>query len=110
MMRNKERVRTWKLVFHKSEAIEHHYPKFWEDVQTAASDITMKGKGWQRGEGYKGEHKGQNQYKGGYKGQDKGGYKGKNQFQKMVRVRGSSTPTISTPRTHSIFRTHRTLS
>ena len=88
IMRDKERARTWKIVFHRSEVTEHRYPKFWEDVQTAASEITMKGKGWQREEGYKGGYKGQNQYKGGYKGQDKGGYKGKNQFQKYGKGKG----------------------
>ena len=92
MVRDKERVGTWKMVFHKSEAIEHHYPKFWEDVQTAASEITMKGKGWQREEGYKGGYKGQNQYKGGYKEQDKGGHKGKNQFQKDGKGKGKQYP------------------
>ena len=62
------------MIFHKSETIEQHHPKFWEDVQSAATMISTKGKGWQREEGYKG----QNQDKGGYKGQDSGGYKGKN--------------------------------
>ena len=60
------------MVFHKSEAIEHHYPKFWEDVQTAANEI----KGGYKGK-CKGGYKGKNQYKGEYKGKDKGGYKGK---------------------------------
>ena len=45
MMRDKGRVRTWKIVFHNSGVIEHHYPKSWGDVQIAASEITMKGKG-----------------------------------------------------------------
>ena len=92
MVRDKVRVRTWRMVFHKSEAIEHHYPKFWEDVQIAASEITMKGKGWQREGGFKGGCKGQNQYKGGYKGQDKGGYQGKNQAQKVGKCKGKQYP------------------
>ena len=78
MMRDKERVRTWKMIFHRTDAIEQHYPKFWEDVQAVADQISRKGKGWQREEGHKGGYKGQDKGKGGYKGkdQDKGGYKG----------------------------------
>ena len=53
------------------------FPKFWEDCQNAARVITEKGKGAKGKEGYKG----QQQYKGGYKGKEKGkddsGYKGK---------------------------------
>ena len=83
MMRDKERVRIWKMIFHKTDAIEQHYPKFWEDVQAVADHTNRKGKGWQREEGHKGGYKGQDKGKGGYKGKDqdkgghKGGYKGK---------------------------------
>ena len=48
MMRDRERVRTWKLVFHKTDDIEQHHPKFWLDVQSVADQISRKGKGWQR--------------------------------------------------------------
>ena len=77
-MRDKERVRTWKLVFHKAEEIAERHPKFWLDVQSVAEQGTRKGKGWQRDEGYKGGYKGENKGKEGYKGKDweKGGYKG----------------------------------
>ena len=108
MMRDKERASTWKMIFRKHETIEHHRPKFWEDVQSAASEITTKGKGWQREEEYKGGHKGQNQYKGGYKGQDKGGYKGKNQFRQDGNGKGKQYPHYSTLRTPSSPRPHRT--
>ena len=40
MMTDTERVRTWKLVFHKKDEIEQHRPKFWEDVQSVADQIT----------------------------------------------------------------------
>ena len=78
MMRDKERVRTWEMISHKADATARHYPRFWEDVQAVADQISRKGKGWQREEGYKGGYKGQDQGKGGYKGKDqgKGGYKG----------------------------------
>ena len=68
------------MIFHKSEVIEQHYPKCWEDVQTVADEISRKGKGWQREDEYKGEYKGQDHNKGGYKAKDSGGYKGKNQY------------------------------
>ena len=70
-------MRTWRLIFHKTDEIEQHRPKFWLDVQAVADQISRKGKGWQREEGYKGGYKGQDKGKGGYKGkdQDKGGYK-----------------------------------
>ena len=83
MMRDRERVRTWKMISHKTDATEQHYPKFWEDVQAVADQISRKGKGWQKEEGYKGGYKGQDHGKGGYKGKDhgkgghQGGYKGK---------------------------------
>ena len=78
MVRDRERVRTWKLVFHKTGDIEQHRPKFWLDVQSGADQISRKGKGWQREEGYKGGYKGQDKGKEGFKGKDrdKGGYKG----------------------------------
>ena len=80
MVRDKERIRTWKIVFQRAHDIEHQFPKFWEDVQNAAAAITEKRKGSQGKEGYKG----QQQYKGGYKGKEKGGesvgYKGKNAY------------------------------
>ena len=83
MMRDRERIRTWKVVFHKTDDIEQHHPKFWLDVQSVADQISRKGKGWQREEGYKGGYKRQNKGKEGYKGkgwekgEHKGGYKGK---------------------------------
>ena len=83
MTRDRERVRTWRLVFHKTDDIEQHHPKFWLDVQSVAEQISRKGKGWQREEGYKGGYKGQDKGKEGYKGKDRdkggyqGGYKGK---------------------------------
>ena len=48
------------------------------DVQSLAEQISRKGKGRQREEGYKGGYKGQDKSKEGYKGKnrDKGGYKG----------------------------------
>ena len=103
MTRDNERARTLEMILHKSETIEQHHPKFWEDVQSAATEITMKGKGreekgkgWQREEGYKGGYKGQRQYKGVYKGQDKsqdkGGYKGNNQFQQDGKGKGKQYP------------------
>ena len=33
MMRDRERIRTWKVVFRKTDDIEQHHPKFWLDVQ-----------------------------------------------------------------------------
>ena len=56
-MRDRERVRTWKLVFRKTDDIEHHRPKFCLDVQSVADRISREGKGWQREEGYKGGYK-----------------------------------------------------
>ena len=78
MMRDRERVRTWRIVPHRSEDIEQQHPKFWLDVQSVADQISRKGKGWQRDEGYKWGYKGQNKGKEGYKCKDweKGGYKG----------------------------------
>ena len=42
VMRDKERVRTWKRVFHKTGDIGQHHPKFWEDVQSVADQISRK--------------------------------------------------------------------
>ena len=78
MMRDRERVRTWRVVFHKAEEIAQRRPKFWLDVQSVADQISRMGKGWQRDEGHKGGYNGENKGKEGYKGKDweKGGYKG----------------------------------
>ena len=95
MMRGRERVRTWKLVFHKTDDIEQHHPKFWLDAQSVAEQISRKGKGWQREEGYKGGYKGQDKGKEGYKGKDrdkggyKGGYKGKDKNKGEYKGKGN---------------------
>ena len=68
MMRDRERVETWKLVFYRTDDIEQHQPKFWLNVQSVANQISGKGKGWQREEGYKREHQRQNKGKKGHKG------------------------------------------
>ena len=44
MMRDREGIRTWKLVFHKTDDIEQHHPKFWLDVQSVADQVSRKGK------------------------------------------------------------------
>ena len=86
MMRDRERVRTWRVVFHKAEEIAQRRPKFWLDVQSVADQISRMGKGWQRDEGHKGGYNGENKGKEGYKGKDwekggyKGGYKGKDKY------------------------------
>ena len=95
MVRDRERVRTWKLVFHKTGDIEQHRPKFWLDVQSGADQISRKGKGWQREEGYKGGYKGQDKGKEGFKGKDrdkggyKGGYKGKDKNKGEYKGKGN---------------------
>ena len=97
------------MIFHKGETIEQHHPKFWEDVQSAATEITTKGKGWEREEGYKGGIQGdRTSTRGDTRGRTREDTKGKISFSKMGRVRGSNTPTISTPNTPSTPRTHRT--
>ena len=90
-MRDKERVRTWKLVFHKTDDIEQHRPKFWLDVQSVADQISRKGKGWQREEGYKGvQGTGQGQGRIQGEGTRQGGIQGRiqGQGQEQGRVQG----------------------
>ena len=95
MMRDRERIRAWKIVFHKTDDIEQHHPKFWLDVQSVSDQISIKGKGWQREEGNKGGNKGQNKGKEGYKGKDwekggyTGGYKGKDKNKGEYKGKGN---------------------
>ena len=94
MMRDRERVRTWRIVFHRSEEIEQRHPKFWLDVQSVSEQISGKGKGWQRDEEYKG-YKGENKGREGYKGKDwekggyKGGFKGKDKYRGDYKGKGN---------------------
>ena len=93
-------MRTWKLVFHKTGDIEQHHPKFWLDVQSVADQISRKGKGWQREEGYKGGYKGQDKGKEGYKGKERD--KGDTREDTRARTRArASTRAKVTPRTPS---------
>ena len=60
-----------------------------------AEQISRKGKGWQREEGYKGGYEGQDKGKEGYKGKDrdkggyKGGYKGKDKNKGEYKGKGN---------------------
>lgn len=71
MIRDKKRVRTWRTVFHRIAALEDHQPQFWDKVQAAVKNITVKGKGWNR------EQAPGAQPRGGYKGQNQGGTRGR---------------------------------
>ena len=59
MVRDKARVRTWKIISHKTDAIEQHYPKFWEDVQAVRSRSDLQeGKRLAKGGGLQGRIQG----------------------------------------------------
>jgi hypothetical protein len=103
MMRDRERVRTWKMILHKNDIIEQHRPKFWEDVQEATTVIQQGARDGRTKKATRDERRARTT-KGrvSTKGNTKGDTKGRTQAQAKERTRTTSTPT---PRT---FRDHRT--